>query len=189
MQTMVDHYRRIGLSDMILYVLSDNRVAIRLYERFGFRTAESAFQFVLADPLHQPPAPSTIRSVPINEVPRPAWPHFPPEWATLPEAHNPPEKYVFLFCDFASRVLGYCRLDPRFPGCFPFVLERPHENLAATLRSLREYLLPDKNVLKLTFSSGELADACTRLGLQLNYRLFKMSLSGGNSTSTGGRED
>jgi len=179
LEWIVDHCQRIGLPDILLYVQSDNRTAIHLYERFGFTVTETAYQYVLKDPLASPAADpaAVIRAVPIVELPRSAWPSLPPEWATIGQLHDPPEQYVFVFHNPAGETLGYCRLSPQFPGCFPFVVEKPSENLAGVLRSLRPYPLPDKLILKLTFSADELAEACSALGLSLNYRLLKMMRS------------
>jgi hypothetical protein len=88
--------------------------------------------------------------------------------------HEPPDQYVFILRGQSSANRGYCRLSPRFPGCFPFVVDRPSTDLPAALWALRGFLLPEKDVLKLTFSDDTLADACTKLGLKLNYKLLKM---------------
>ena len=178
MRTMVHHCLRIGLSDMMLYVQSDNAAAIRLYERFGFRTVESAYQFILSGPRLLTPPPDDvgepITAVPITDLSGSSVPQWPREWSNIADTHRPPEQYVLVFRDESGTHRGYCRLVPCFPGCFPFVVDRPATYLAGALHALREFLLPEKDILKLTFSDDALADACVELGLKLNYQLFKM---------------
>jgi GNAT superfamily N-acetyltransferase len=178
MRTMIHHCLEIGLSDMMLYVESDNTAAIRLYERFGFRTVETGYQFILSRPrLLRPPRDKVaepITAVAITYVDGSSVPQWPREWSNLAHTHRPPERYVLIFRDESGAYRGYCRLAPRFPGCFPFVVDRPSTYLAGALHSLREFLLPEKDILKLTFSDDALADACVELGLKLNYQLFKM---------------
>ncbi len=182
MSTVVGHCQQTGLPDIMLYVQSDNVTAIRLYERFGFRTTESAYQFILSVPdleKYRPNRPTeTIMAVPITELGRSSLPRFPRESIDIADMHKPPDQYVFVFRDLFGANRGYCRLSPRFPGCFPFVVERPSADLPAVLWALREFLLPEKDILKLTLSGDALADACTKLGLKLNYQLFKMLRSG-----------
>jgi GNAT superfamily N-acetyltransferase len=176
MQSALEHCREIGLPDTILYVQTDNPAAIRLYERFGFRAVESAYHFLLHDPrerLESEPA-GEIRAVPISDASEASWPHFQREWAAIAQMHRPPDTYVLLFLQGAADTVGYCRLDPNFPGCFPFVLDRPSVDLMAALRSISGYLLPDKPILKLTTWDPAVADACSKAGLELSYELLKM---------------
>ena len=176
MQSIIEHSISIGLPEMILYVRSDNIPAIRLYEGFGFTSIESAYQYVLPNPqqMLSAPASEAISAVPINLLAKSARPQFPREWANLAEMHNPPEVFVLVFRDQFASNQGYCRLNPQFPGCFPFVVDRPSINLLPTLQALRSYLLPEKESLILTFSDSHLAITCTEMGLKMNYQLFKM---------------
>lgn len=182
MESVVYHCSHIGLADIILYVQSDNPSAIRLYERFGFRTIESAYQFVLR--IADIPgsvsdhSKDNIVAVPITEVSESSWPNFPREWRNIIEMHKPPNSHVLVFHDRVGNTVGYCRLNPGFPGCFPFVVRQPSANLWPTLRSLQTHLLPEKEILKLTFSDQALACACNDHGLELNYKLLKMLRSG-----------
>jgi len=184
MRTMIHHCFEIGLSDMILYVQSDNIAAIRLYEHFGFRTVETGYQFILSVPrlLRPPPdnVAGSITAVPITDVDGSFVPQWPREWSNIADTHRPPERYVLVFRDESGAYRGYGRLTPRFPGCFPFVVDRPSTYLTGALHALRDFLLPEKDILKLTFSDDALADACAELRLKLNYRLFKMLRPAGN---------
>jgi GNAT superfamily N-acetyltransferase len=191
MRTVLEHCRQIGLPDMILYVRSDNPDAIRLYERFGFRLVESAWQFVLTDPQERPrreiagailresiaESPAQVVAVPICDLPQESWPRFPQEWGKIAQMHRPPETYVLIFCKGDSTI-GYARLNSNFPGCFPFVLANPSENLMPALASLRNCLLPEKQFLRLTVADGQIAAACRQAGLELNYELIKMMRCG-----------
>lgn len=185
LQMVIDHARQIGLPDLLLYVQSDNLPASQLYERFCFAIIESAYQFRLVDLQQQFPGQKSqpITAVPILEVEKALWPAFPREWENLAEMHQPPQQVVLLFFDSSRENLGYCRLNPQFPGCFPFVVKQPLVNLKPVLQALHRYQLPGKEELILTFSDEELAQACKQMGMKLNYQLFKMFRQG----ETGGQ--
>jgi len=173
--TVLKHCVSIGLPETILYVRTDNAPAIKLYERFGFRAVESTYQFILSSPLRRRPSQKqySISAVAIDAVAREQVPAFPLEWSNLPSMHRPPDTHVLIFRE-GTRTVGYCRLNPGFPGCFPLVVERPSERLMPVLRALIPYLRPDKDILKLTFWDSETADAYRSAGLRLNYELLKM---------------
>jgi len=175
MKAVLEHCSRIGLPEIMLYVQTDNPAAIRLYQRFGFRAVESTYQFVLSNPQDRLKEEGTagIVAVPIDEVPESSLPSFPREWALIAGIHRPPHTYVLIFRDGAESI-GYCRLNPDFPGGFPFVLDRPSERLMPALCSMKDYLRSDKLVLKLTVWDSAVAEACKRAGLRLNYELLKM---------------
>lgn len=176
MRAMMEHCRRLGLEDLLLYVQCDNEAAIHMYDHLDFGVAESAYQFVLPDArrLSWRPSSVSITAAPIVDLPKRLWPSFPREWVNIADSHDPPDQYVLIFVDDTDAVCGYCKLSPGFPGCFPFVVEQPARNLGPILASLSEYLLPNKDELKLTFSADDTANACDELGLKLNYRLHKM---------------
>lgn len=175
MKAILDHCSGIGLPETVLYVQTDNPAAIRLYQRFGFRAVESTCQFVLSNPQERLKEEDTagIAAVPISEVPESSLPSFPREWTDIAGMHRPPDTYVLIFRHEAESI-GYCRLSPDFPGCFPFVVDRPSERLMSTLCSMKEYLRSDKSILKLTVWDSAVAEACRRAGLEINYELLKM---------------
>jgi GNAT superfamily N-acetyltransferase len=178
MDVMVDHSVKAGLPRMMLFVRADNAGALRLYDAYGFYKAEATWQYIitaakLRDLTARPPGAS-IRAITIDKVAEGGMPPLPPEWMDIRTLHNPPQQYVFVFCDSCGDDLGYCRLTPGFPGCFPFVLAEPAANFIDALRELESYLLPEKDFLKLTVSDETLAATCDSLGLRLNYQLSKM---------------
>jgi hypothetical protein len=181
MEAVLEHGQRIGLPKTMLYVQTDNPAAIRLYRRFGFCAIESTYQFVLSNPQDRLQEEDTlgIVAVPISKVPASVWPSFPQEWTLIAEMHQPPDTYVLIFRHGAESI-GYCRLNPNFPGCFPFVVARPAERLMPALRSMKDYLRSDKSILKLTVWDSAVAEACKGAGLELNYELLKMCRKQGN---------
>ena len=116
-------------------------------------------------------------AVPIGEVPALCLPSFPRGWANIAGMHRPPEMYVLVFREGAQSV-GYCRLNPHFPGCFPFVLAEPSRRLVPALRSMKGYLRSEQPILKLTIWEPRLAEACRAAGLALNYELLKTRRAG-----------
>lgn len=177
-EEVLAHSRRIGLLDTMLYVREDNAPAIRLYERFGFRPTESTYQYILSVSRIADMAEATscveVKVVAVTEVPTTKMPELPQEWTNISSMHKPPDQYVLVFLDTQDNAIGYSRLNPKFPGCFPFVVNQPRLHLTAVFKGLARYLLPENDILKLTFADEELSEACRSLGLDLNYKLFKM---------------
>ena len=174
----LERWQELGLPQIILYVQDGNLPAMSLYEQSLFLREEATFQYVLrprglgSTAAGQESEP--VKVVGIDEVPESKLPRFPEQWADIRSLHRPPEQYVLIFRDGDGQELGYCRLTPGFPGCFPFVLQDPDRRLKSALLGLRRYLLPDKEILKLTFADERVAAACRSLGIELNYSLFKM---------------
>jgi GNAT superfamily N-acetyltransferase len=165
-----------GFSRVVLYVESTNAGAIRLYRSFGFRIIEDACQYVLRNPLKfSGEKGHRLAAVPLKDVPEENRPELPGEWKDLESMHCPPQQYSLVFIDEDSGfAAGYCRLNPGFPGCFPFTLLHPESYLVPAVEALKPYLDPAADVLKLTFSSEKLDSACSEHGMELNYRLHKM---------------
>lgn len=176
---VLEHCSTQGPRDTMLYVRKDNPTAIRLYERFDFHPVESAWHLVLPEPLERigGPSSSSVTAVPIVDVPEAALPRLPREWAAIAGMHRPPAVHVFVFQE-SGRTMGFARLNPGMPGCFPFVIERPTETLGSTLGAIRAWLEPNKRVLKFTVSDPDVADACRRYGMQQAYELLKMMRRG-----------
>lgn len=187
MQAMLKHCLEIPRQTVILYVLRNNPPAIHLYEKHGFRISEESYQYIVPtdQALEEQDATNSISldAIPITEIPRQLKPTFPAQWSDLAEQHNPPKTYVLVFCLDGKRPIGYCRLNPDFPGCFPFELSSPSEQLMSALAGLKPYLSKELQILKLAFASPAMAQACDALGLKLNYRLYKMTLELGHRPS------
>ena len=177
-EEVLAHCSRIGLAEIMLYVKDDNAPAIRLYSRFGFRRIESTFQYILSIPriaaMATDISPESVKIVPITEIPTTEMPELPREWTNIRSMHRPPDQHVLVFLDKQDMNVGYCRLSPKFPGCFPFVVYQPSLHLSAVFNGLKQFLLPEKDILKLTFADEKLAETCASLGLELNYKLIKM---------------
>lgn len=179
METMIDYSQTNNRPKIILNVQQDNPSAIRLYKKYGFTKAKSSCQYIVPikrfiNSDHQSPS-KLITAVPITDVDVSLIPPFSEEWRDLESLHKPPNNFVLIFSTEGEKVVGYCRLNPDFPGCYPFVVNRFTVNrLSNILPSLKMYLNPEKQELKLTFSDKDLADVCAQLNFKLNYMLFKM---------------
>ncbi len=170
--------QELGLGEAMLYVLEDNAPALRLYEKFSFERAEITYQYIWESPMQsrltgELPGP-VVEALPVNEASEASIPELPGQWADFRTMHQPPGQYALLFCNEMGETIGYCRLSPGFPGCFPFSVKNPQKNLPGALGALKKYLQPDKDHLKLTLDEARLAEACEALGLKLNYKLFRM---------------
>jgi [ribosomal protein S18]-alanine N-acetyltransferase len=178
MSRSLAYCREMGLAKAMLYVLEDNMPALRLYEAFGFEKAEATYQFLWDLPLKSefPDKKVTqlVQALPVDEVSEASLPELTEQWADFRAMHQPPGQYALIFRDERGETVGYCRLSPGFPGCFPFAVTHPEANLPGALLALRKYLLPERDHLKLTLSDRPLAEACEALGLKLNCKLYKM---------------
>jgi GNAT superfamily N-acetyltransferase/predicted RNA-binding Zn-ribbon protein involved in translation (DUF1610 family) len=178
MEAAIVHCQRIRLLEIMLYVQQDNLPAMALYESFGFEEADTTYQFIwqTTDSMGQMSAAALprIKMLPVSEVPEAKMPELPPQWKSFRDMHDPPNQHAFVFFDEKGDNIGYCRLSPGFPGCFPFVIHEPESYLAGVLQGLKKYLLPEKEHLKLTINDEALANICSENGLTLNYRLYKM---------------
>lgn len=179
MEIMINYCLTYNLPKIILNVQQDNPSAIRLYQKYGFIKTDVRYQYIVPikrflNPEHQSSS-NRITAAPITEVDESLIPPFSEEWRDLDSLHNPPDNYVLIFRTKGGEGVGYCRLNPDFPGCHPFVVKRVSVNrLSDILYSLKKYLIPEKEELKLTFSDKDLATVCEQLNFKLNYKLFKM---------------
>ena len=175
MQHALDHCAAAGLDEVILYVRSDNTPALKLYKSYDFETIETSYQYILSVARLRGVTPAHGVAIrPITDMAEEDMPPLDPQWADLRSLHSPPQQYAFVFQSQTGSNLGYCRLTPTFPGCFPFVIMEPSLNLMAVLNGLKEYLLPEKEILKLTFTDTDLAATCRAEGMALNSTMFKM---------------
>ena len=174
LQAAIAHCEGLGLPKIMLYRMSDNEAARRLYVTHGFVEVGSAYQYIWQVGAAPKDSADPLEAVEMRTVDPAILPALPEEWSDLAAKHDPPSNYVLVFRDPEGKVRGYCRLNPSFPGCFPFVLDRPARDLQSALASLRAYLDPKIPTLKLTCSSDALAAACDDHGLDVNYRLCKM---------------
>lgn len=185
MNYMINYSKKNSKEKIILFVLQNNASAKHLYEKCGFLTEETTYQFVIPineilskykDTKTNPIIAKAIIAKQIVEIENSELPEFPSEWKNIKENHDPPENFVLIFKNDKGKTVGYCRLNPEFPGCFPFYIENPMENLIESLISLEKYLNHDKKELKLTFPSIEIEKACVKNNFKLNYKLYKMKL-------------
>lgn len=178
MQAAIAHYSKMGQGEIMLYVRQDNLPALRLYENFGFAAIDTTYQYIWKTPGQTKwittAAQPAVSILPINQVPETKMPELPQQWMDFRDRHDPPNQYALIFINEKGDNIGYCRLLPGFPGCFPFVISQPEMNLPGILYGLRTYLLPEKDHLKLTFSDEAIANACNTHGIEFNYKLFKM---------------
>jgi hypothetical protein len=180
MDAMLQYVVRIPRRTVILYVRQDNPAATHLYEKYGFTVSEETYQYIV--PTDRIPDQGrggdsfSVEVVPVTEVPPHSRPAFSAQWSQIAKLHDPPKTYVLLFVIEGKQQIGYCRLSPGFPGCFPFELSSPREQLPGALAALKPYLSTEHKILKLTFASAEMAQACDALAFELNYCLYKMAV-------------
>ena len=178
MEAMLRRCQELPRNNVILYVQQDNPAAIHLYRKFNFNNAEESFQYIVEknwfDRHRDCIKEQELKVSPIVDVPEQMMPVFSDQWYTLADLHDPPKTHVFVFLHNTLGSIGWCRLNPEFPGCFPFELDSPSTMLSSALRALEPYLSRNHTILKLTFADPMVARACTALGFRLNYRLYKM---------------
>ena len=76
--------------------------------------------------------------------------------------------------DKNSRIVGACRFDPQFPGCFPFEIAET-ESFDDFINGLRSHSLPTFDYIRITFTDQpKLAELCEERGYKLHHRLYQM---------------
>lgn len=178
MDAMLKRCEELERNNIILYVRQDNPAAIHLYRKFDFDVAEESFQYIIEkdwfDGHRDCMNEQELTVSPVVDVPEQMMPVFTDQWSNLADLHDPPRTHVFVFLHETLGSIGYCRLNPEFPGCFPFELRSPSIVLSPALGALEPYLSKNHSILKLTLSDPMVANACGALGFRLNYRLYKM---------------
>ena len=91
-------------------------------------------------------------------------------------SYSYPGSQVLVFDQREVGHIGFCRLNPDFPGCSPLELWHQDVRLSEILVLLNDRLIPNKRKPKLTFSDAKLAARSEEEGYRLNYKLFEMSL-------------
>ena len=162
----------------MLYVQDDNIPALRLYKSFDFHEEEVTYQYELEvanlENIQTQLKQFPLEVSPINKIPASHMPLLTSQWTDIASMHNPPHQYVLIFHDVEGTSIGYCRLTPGFPGCFPFIVAHPENYLLNALKALKPYLLPEKVNLKLTIVDPKLAKVCAGYQFRLKYKLYKM---------------
>jgi GNAT superfamily N-acetyltransferase len=175
MAAIAEQLRDAGATSWALNVRIDNVPAVRLYERFGFRT--------------------TYRSTAV-ELPWVGVAALPRD-AAVPSAHLvEPSEDAALEAQFSvmagrladyrahGRVLlaltevgmpvGLASFDPSFPGAFPFKVARPGL-AAALLDAMRPHARPGDTFVRLVAENDEpLADAFRTAGARVRLETFHM---------------
>ncbi|MFX1512852.1 MAG: GNAT family N-acetyltransferase [Promethearchaeota archaeon] len=177
-QKAIDHCYQIKKPKIFLYVQKKNTVAIKLYENFGFQKKESFYQYIVPIKeffsLYDKRDSCSLTASPIKNEDLAFLPQLSEEWSNLPSFHDPPRNYVLIFKNQQDKIQGFCRLNPNFSGCFPFIIRSQYTLFPEFLFSLKEYINPDKTILKLTFSDQNLVNICKIKKFRLNQESFKM---------------
>ena len=175
---MIRRAAEAGCASLTLSARQDNLPAVHIYRKAGFRAVGERFQYLvdveaLVANAPRMPGASRVKTVPIPMCAPESLPESARHWREL---HSHPDNLVLLFRERRAGYVGFCRLNPTFPGCSPFEVWRQEIRIDELLLALYDHLLPGKRRLKLTFSDERLAQALDEAGYPLNYKLFEMSL-------------
>ena len=178
LSTMIVHGLDAGCDEFTLSVRQDNPVEIHIYQKAGFRTVGEQYQYVvdLRDLVHQTASATQASSYTIAQIIDYDPESLPVRMRRWYEKHRCPDRQVLMFSQRGVGLVGFCRLNPEFPGCSPFEVWRSDYELNGLVILLDDYLRPDKKRLKLAFEDANLAEAADQAGHTLNYKLFEMSL-------------
>ena len=150
-QKAIDHCNQIKKPNIFLYVQKKNSIAYKFYKKFGFQKVESFYQYIVPIKeffsLYHKRNSSSLTASPINNEDLTLLPQLSGEWSNLPSFHDPPRNYVLIFKDQHGKIQGFCRLNPNFPGCFPFIIRSQYNLFPEFLFSLKEFLNPEADVL------------------------------------------
>lgn len=153
-----------------LLVQQDNPAAIELYRRYRFQIIGESVQFAVT--IQEYPQGQVI-AVPIPDVLSRFTVQLPEQYTRWRSKHSPPVTHVLILMK-DSAVVGFTRFSPDFPGCSPFVLERPTSDIAAMIGALRPFATPDKLDIKVTTSDHPAIDSFRLAKIPENYSLYHM---------------
>lgn len=179
LSAMIQRGADAGCEALDLSVQQDNPAAIHIYEKAGFRTVGESYQYVvdiekLKDDLEHTKDSGAYTVAPITQYDRDSLPGGVARWY---DAYSYPGSQVLVFGQREVGHIGFCRLNPDFPGCSPFEIWQPDVRLGEILALLDDCLIPGKRRLKLTFADPSLAARSEEEGFRLNYKLFEMSMN------------
>jgi ribosomal protein S18 acetylase RimI-like enzyme len=173
MDRMLNRANDLDVNIVTLSVQQDNRAAIHLYEKYGFRVTGESVQFsVPIIPMRvEPYYIISIDEYQVNEK------YYPPiqqilDWA---DGHQPPHKFVLVFLRQDIPV-GFVRFSPDYPGCQPFELfsDQDVEDIRILVSLLDEYALPGKRTIKITTGNSRAIELFRSASTKENYSLYEM---------------
>lgn len=179
LSTMMEHGIDAGCEEFVLSVQQDNPVAIHIYKKAGFNIVSESCQYIvdvgnLANSAEHTNDAYSYEIAPIIEVDPESLPKGMQRWY---DSYSYPNRQVLLFSQLEIGFIGFCRLNPDFPGCSPFEVWQQDFKLNELLILLDDYLVDDKRRIKLMFTNAQIAIAAEKEGYTLNYKLFEMSLN------------
>ena len=172
MNSMLEQSDKQGVDLLDLMVQQDNLTAINLYKKFDFIVTGESTQFsvpILARdtegfsviPIHQYIARNSSHPSRQKIL----------KWVGR---HKPPQRFALVFLH-QDQPVGFTCFSPDLPGCYPFELFDPVDDIHLLLSSLNPFVLTNKRTIKITTYDPLAVTSFQAAQTKINYRLYKMT--------------
>lgn len=161
---------------IIFFTEEDNFIAQRLYNKFGFKKEAVTWSYHVPLKSLKPTEKYKCQAINKNEIKIVGEKYC----MSMPLAYIHDlllkEKKVLTLKNPKGGIVGACRFDPSFLGCFPFEIEQV-QGFDDFICGLRQYSLHDFDYVRITFTDNyKLATLLKNRGFILHHKLFKMSM-------------
>lgn len=164
------------VKEVQLYTQIDNIHAQGLYKKFRFKVIGQTWHYFIPFASLKSTGTFSLQIAKPSEYQHIAnlYPHSPP----LGALHQFLERKQFIYTlkNQSNKIVGACRFNPGFPGCFPFELNdvSGFDDYALGFQPLCE---PPSDFLRITFHENEpLVQLCETREYRLHHTLFRMQL-------------
>lgn len=160
-----------------LYTQDFNTAAQGLYKQFGFEIVGKSWHYFVPFASIEPECKCTCQEISreeINEVGEKYEEQLPV--GQIRRYLSSERNHVLTLRAHSGELRGACRFAPKFPGCFPFLIE-DIECFDDFISGVEALSLPKFEYVRLTFTNHpNLADLCENRDYKLHQRLYKMKL-------------
>lgn len=177
MNYALEWFRSKGCDSVQLYTQDFNNVAQSLYTQFGFEIAGTSWHYFVPFDSIWPKGKCTCREISEEEIEEVGQQYE----TELPTAQirrylSAGRHHILVLKGHSGELRGACRFAPKFPGCFPFLIE-DISCFDDFIAGVEPFSLPKFDYIRVTFTDyPRLADLCENRDYDLHQRLYKMRL-------------
>lgn len=189
MEYVLHRFREYPSSGAMLYVETDNEVAINLYKKSGFVVNTESWHFIIPmDDFNRDIEGISLNNYSLEELSSEDLISVIQKFSNVNEEQmrsqmektEPDGKSSLHFLGLYDRdeLVGFSRFSPSFSGSMPFEYQQiTHADILVKLLETH-YKLPDKEYIRITFDHyQELAELWSRRGYRLHHHMFTMKIS------------
>jgi ribosomal protein S18 acetylase RimI-like enzyme len=177
MEHALEWYREQGsIRKVHLYTEQTNKVAQNLYKKYGFEITSEAWHFFVPFDSLSPQNKHGCEEIQEDEIDVVGASFESAMPASYIRRNLSSERTRMIkLVDGKGDIAGVCRLNPNFPGCFPFAIGEV-DVFDDFIEGLREFSSDEFDYVRVTFFGiPELANLCKSRKYQLHHELFRMT--------------